>query len=63
MKISPYTIYLELHPNALLVRQIFYYLQKVGVTHDLYSIDCDIDHYRARCDILQIYITKVLSKI
>jgi hypothetical protein len=32
MKISPYTSYLELQPNALLVRQIFYYLQKVGVT-------------------------------
>jgi hypothetical protein len=32
MKISPYTGYLELQPNALLVRQIFYYLQKVGVT-------------------------------
>jgi hypothetical protein len=32
MKISPYTSYLELHPNALLVRQNFYYLQKVGVT-------------------------------
>jgi hypothetical protein len=30
MKISPYTSYLELQPNALLVRQIFYYLQKVG---------------------------------
>jgi hypothetical protein len=32
MKISPYTSYLELQPNALLVRQKFYYLQKVGVT-------------------------------
>jgi hypothetical protein len=32
MKISPYTSYLELQPNALLVPQIFYYLQKVGVT-------------------------------
>jgi hypothetical protein len=32
MKISPYTSYLELQPNALLVRQIFYYLQNVGVT-------------------------------
>jgi hypothetical protein len=32
MKISPYTSYLELPPNALLVRQNFYYLQKVGVT-------------------------------
>jgi hypothetical protein len=31
MKISPYTIYLELQPNALLVRQNVYYLQKVGV--------------------------------
>jgi hypothetical protein len=31
MKISPYTSYLELQPNALLVRQNFYYLQKVGV--------------------------------
>jgi hypothetical protein len=33
MKISPYSIYLELQPNALLVRQIFYYLQKVDVTN------------------------------
>jgi hypothetical protein len=32
MKISPYTSYLELQPNALLVRQNFYYLQKLGVT-------------------------------
>jgi hypothetical protein len=32
MKISPYTIYLELQPNALLVRQKKNYLQKVGVT-------------------------------
>jgi hypothetical protein len=32
MKISPYTSYLESQPNALLVRQNFYYLQKVGVT-------------------------------
>jgi hypothetical protein len=32
MKISRYTIYLELQPNALLVWQKFYYLQKVGVT-------------------------------
>jgi hypothetical protein len=33
MKISPYTSYLELQPNALLVRQKFYYLQKVGITN------------------------------
>jgi hypothetical protein len=32
MKILTYTSYLELQPNALLVRQNFYYLQKVGVT-------------------------------
>jgi hypothetical protein len=32
MKISPYTSYLELQSNALLVRQKIYYLQKVGVT-------------------------------
>jgi hypothetical protein len=32
MKISPYTSYLELQPNALLVQQNLYYLQKVGVT-------------------------------
>jgi hypothetical protein len=32
MKISPYSSYLELQPIALLVRQFFYYLQKVGVT-------------------------------
>jgi hypothetical protein len=28
MKISPYTSYLELQPNALLVRQKIYYLKK-----------------------------------
>jgi hypothetical protein len=33
MKISPYTSYLILQPNALLVRQKNYYLQKVGVTN------------------------------
>jgi hypothetical protein len=33
MKISPYTSYLELQPNALLVRKFFYYLEKVGVTN------------------------------
>jgi hypothetical protein len=33
MKISPYISYLELQPNALLVRQNVYYLQKVGVTN------------------------------
>jgi hypothetical protein len=38
MKISPYTSYLELQPNALLVRQIFYYLQKVGVTILIHAI-------------------------
>jgi hypothetical protein len=32
MNISPYTSYLELQPNALLVRQNFYYLQKLSVT-------------------------------
>jgi hypothetical protein len=33
MKISPYTSYLELQPNALLVQNFFYYLEKVGVTN------------------------------
>jgi hypothetical protein len=33
MMISPYTSYLELQPNELLVQQKIYYLQKVGVTN------------------------------
>jgi hypothetical protein len=32
MKISPYTSYLKMQPNALLISTKFYYLQKVGVT-------------------------------
>jgi hypothetical protein len=32
MKISPYTSYLKMQPNALLILTKFYYLQKVGVT-------------------------------
>jgi hypothetical protein len=32
MKISPYTSYLKMQPNALLISIKFYYLQKVGVT-------------------------------
>jgi hypothetical protein len=39
MKTSPYTSYLELQPNALLVQQNFYYLQKVGVTQPIPSAD------------------------
>jgi hypothetical protein len=44
MKISPYTSYLELQPNALLVRQIFYYLQKVGVTQPCPNHSIDPHH-------------------
>jgi hypothetical protein len=32
MKISPYIIYLEMQPNALLLRQNFIIRKKVGVT-------------------------------
>jgi hypothetical protein len=38
MKISPYTSYLELQPNVLLVRQKFYYLQKVGIIESNWSL-------------------------
>jgi hypothetical protein len=32
MKILPYTIYLKMQPNALLIRQNFIICKKVGVT-------------------------------
>jgi hypothetical protein len=38
MKISPYTIYLELQPNALLVRQNFI-ICKIWVLHNLGVVD------------------------
>jgi hypothetical protein len=33
MKISPYTIYLEMQPNALVIQQNFIICKKVGVTN------------------------------